>query len=120
MSRRPFSDPILATPATPRRWPRQTSKSERLIRRLLLAWLLLLGALLLTQAFPFPGSARLGYGMLVAVALGSPVAALLLLWWVAIGLRDAYHRLRVLRRAAKWYCQAPSDDWLNEERKRPK
>lgn len=115
MSRHPFIDPILATQATPRRRLRRASKSERLIYRLLLSWLLLLGALLLTQVFPFPGSARLGYGLLVAVALGSPVVALLLLWWVGLGLRDAYHRLRVLRRAAKWRRQSPSDDWLAQE-----
>lgn len=65
MSRRPFSDPILATQATPRRRPGHTSKRERLIRRLLL------GALLLTQAFPFLGSTRLGYGLLVAVVLAA-------------------------------------------------
>jgi len=115
MSRRPFTDPTLAAQATTRRRrSRRASKSEQLIHRLLLAWLLLLGALLLTQVLPFPGSARLGYWLIVAVALGSPVVALLLLWWVGLGLRDAYHRLRVLRRAAKWSRPAPSDAWLEE------
>lgn len=114
MSRRPFTDPTLAAQATTRRrQPRRASKSEQLIHRLLLAWLLL-GALLLTQVLPFPGSARLGYWLIVAVALGSPVVALLLLWWVGLGLRDAYHRLRVMRRAAKWSRPAPSDAWLEE------
>ena len=70
---------------------------------------------MLTQAFPFPGSARLGYWLLVAVALGIPVVGLLLLWWVGLGLRDAYYRLRVLRRAAKWKRKEPSDDWMEQE-----
>ena len=116
MSRRPFNHSVLATRLAARhRRRRPERKSERLIRRLLLAWLLLLGGTLLTQAFPFPGSAQLGYGLVVAVALGSPVVGLLLLWWVVLGLYDAYYRLRVLRRAAKWSRQVPSDAWMDEE-----
>lgn len=119
MSRRSLNYSVLVTRfANRNRRRRPDPKSERLIRRLLLAWLLLLGGTLLTQVFPFPGSARLGYGLVVAVALGSPVVGLLLLWWVGLGLRDAYYRLRMLRRAAKWRRQAPSDAWLEEERSR--
>ena len=91
------------------------SKSERIIRRLLLAWLLLLGGVLLTQAFPFPGSTRLGYWLLVAVALGSPVVAGLILWLMGLRLREAFHRLRVLRRAAKWKRKERSDAWALED-----
>ncbi len=78
------------------------TRSERVIYSLLIAWLLLLGGVLLTQVHPFSGSARLGYWLLVVVALGSPVVALLLLWLMGLRLWEAFSRLRVLRRAAKW------------------
>ncbi len=87
------------------------AKSERIIRRLLLAWLLLLAGVLLTQVRPFLGGARLGYWLLVVVALGSPVVALLLLWLMGLRLREAFYRLRVLRRAAKWKRKLPLGSW---------
>jgi hypothetical protein len=87
------------------------AKSERIIRRLLLVWLLLLAGVLLTQVYPFSGSARLGYWLLVVVALGSPVVALLLLWLIGLRLREAFYRVRVLRRAARWKRKAPLGFW---------
>jgi len=81
------------------------------MRRLLLAWLLLLAGVLLTQVRPFSGSVRLGYWLLVVVALGSPVVALLLLWLTGLRLREAFYRLRVLRRAAKWKRKLPLGSW---------
>ncbi len=84
------------------------TKSERIIRRLLVTWLLLLGGVLLIQAYPFAGSTRLGYGLLVVVALGSPAVALLLLWLMGLRLREALYRWRVLRRAAKWKRKVPA------------
>ena len=75
---------------------------ERIIRKLLLAWLVLLGTLLLAQVVPLPGGAGLSYGLIWVVALTSPVAALLILWLMGFRLREALHRLRVLRRAARW------------------
>jgi hypothetical protein len=91
-------------------------KSEPIIRRLLIAWLLLLGGALLTQAFPFPGSTRLGYWLVVAVALGSPVVALLLFWLMGQDLRRFFYRLRVLRRAAKWKrTEPPTSSWFKQE-----
>ena len=72
-----------------------------MIHKLLLAWVLLLGASLLTQVFPFSGSARLGYWFLLVVALTSPVVIVLLFFVVVLGLREAFYRLRVLRRAVK-------------------
>jgi hypothetical protein len=87
----------------------------QIIRKLLIAWLLLLGALLLTQALPLPAGARLGYGLMWVVALTSPVAAGLLLWLAAVRLRMALYRLRVLRRAARWKGQAPPTPCIREE-----
>lgn len=86
-----------------------------MIRKLLLAWLLLLGALLLTQVLPPPAGARLGYGLVWVVALCSPVVALLILWLVGLRIREALHRLRVLRRAAKWKRQQPLPPWTGPE-----
>jgi fatty acid desaturase len=71
---------------------------ERTIRYLLLAWLLLVGGVLLSQSL---GHSRLAYGLLVTVAWGSP-AVVALLWVVWQGLRGSFRRLQVLRRAAKW------------------
>jgi hypothetical protein len=90
-------------------------KSERIIRRLLVAWLLLFGGVLLTQWHPFPGSMRLGYWLLVAVALGSPVVALLMLWLLGARLRELGYRVRVLRRAAKWKRKEPPTTWFEQE-----
>ncbi|NML67132.1 hypothetical protein HHL22_18155 [Hymenobacter sp. RP-2-7] len=116
MPRPPFTPASVAVQVAARNRRRgRQSKSERVIHRLLLAWVLLLGGLLLLQAYPFPGSAQLSYWLVVAVALGSPVVAGLLLWLAGLGLRSAYHQLRVLRRAAQWTRQEPSDEWLNEE-----
>ena len=82
---------------------------ERLIRRLLLAWLILLGALLLSQRV----APQLSYGLLVAVAWGCPVVVVLLFWRVVLGLRESWHRFKVLRRAAKWRREKPANkDWL--------
>ena len=85
-----------------------STKSERVIRRLLSTWLLLLAGVLLTQVRSFSGSPRLGYWLLVVVALGSPIVALLLLWLMGLRLRETFYRLRVLRRAAKWKRKAPA------------
>lgn len=87
---------------------------ERITRKLLLTWVLLLGAYLLTQVFPFSGSARLGYWLLLVVALTSPVVVLLLFLRVGVGLREALYRLRVLRRAAKWKRKEPRVPWTGE------
>ena len=84
---------------------------EPTIRRLLLAWLALLAALLLSQQLAL----RLSDGLLVAVTVGSPVVAGLLLRPVAFGLREAIHRWRVLRQAANWKRPRPTDDeWLTK------
>lgn len=87
-----------------------------LIRHLLLLWLALLAALLLSQRL----APSLNYGLMLALALGCPVVAGLLLWWAVLELRQAWHRVRVLRRAAKWprlrrerYAQG--DEWWKEE-----
>ncbi len=115
MSRRPFNHSPLGARFVARSWRHQYgAKSEPIIRRLLLAWLLPLGGVLLTQALPFPGSTRLGYWLMVVVALGSPVVILLLLWVVGLGLRNAFYRLRVLRRAARWKRKVPPADWFEE------
>jgi hypothetical protein len=116
MSRRPFSDPLSAAQfASRNRRPRREATSKRLINRLLSAWLLLIGAVLLTQAFPFPGSTHIGYWLMVGIVLGIPLLALLTLWLMSIELREAFHRLRVLRRAAKWKRKEPSTSWLEED-----
>ena len=87
---------------------------ERIIRKLLLAWLLLLGALLLTQVLPLPGGAQLSLGLVWVVALTSPVVALLILWLLGIRLRETLHRARVLWRARHWRRKRPADDsWLD-------
>jgi hypothetical protein len=85
---------------------------ERLIPRLLLAWLVLLAALLLSERL----APHLRYGLLVAVACGSPVVVVLLLWRVVLGLREAWRRFQVLRRAAKWRREKPgSREWMAEQ-----
>lgn len=84
---------------------------ERTIHRLLLAWVLLLSAVILAQEFPFPGSARLSYWLFVVVALTSPVVVVLLFVHVGRGLRAAFYRLRVLRRAARWPRKGPRAPW---------
>ena len=88
---------------------------ERIIRKLLLAWVLLLGALLLTQVLPLPGGARLGYGLVWVVMLTSPVVALLIFWLLGIRMREILHRVRVLRRAMKWKRKTPLTPWPGEE-----
>jgi hypothetical protein len=75
-----------------------------LIRRLLLAWLSLLAALLLSQRF----APSLGYGLMLAVAAGCPVVAGLLLWVMWLRLREAWRRAQVLRRTARWKRPKPS------------
>jgi len=87
---------------------------ERIIRKLLLAWVLLLAALYLTQVLPLPGGARLGLGLVWVVALTSPVVALLILWLLGIRLRETLHRARVLWRARYWRRKRPADDsWMD-------
>jgi hypothetical protein len=82
---------------------------ERLIHRLLLVWLALLAGLLLSQQF----APRLSYGLLVAVAFGSPVVVVLLLGRVVLGLRQAWHRALVLRRAGRWRREKPDNrNWM--------
>ena len=88
---------------------------ERISRKLLLTWVLLLGTCLLTQVLPFPGSIRLGYWCFLVVALTSPVVILLLFWTVVLGLCEAVYRVRVLRRAAKWKRKEPQAPWPGEE-----
>ncbi|MBF9219696.1 hypothetical protein [Hymenobacter ruricola] len=86
---------------------------ERLLHRLLLAWLALLAALLLSLRF----APALSYGLLLAVAIGCPVVVGLLLGLVALGLRGAWRRARVLRRAAKWRREQPDNrEWLGRDR----
>ena len=91
-----------------------------IIRKLLLGWLALIGALLLMQALPLPKGAvgyvaELSYVLAWVVALTSPVAALLLIWLMLFRLREALHRLRVLRRAAKWKWKRPAANWPEKE-----
>ena len=74
--------------------------------------MLLLGASLLTQVFPFPGMVRLGYWFLLVAALTSPVVIVLLL--VVLELREAFYRLRVRRRAVKWKRKEPRASWTGE------
>jgi hypothetical protein len=83
---------------------------ERLPRCLLLVWLGLLGGVLLSQAL---GHTRLACGLLVAVAYGIPVVVGVLLRFVWRGLRTSFHRLQVLRRAARWkkWPDREGDDW---------
>ncbi|WP_022822867.1 hypothetical protein [Hymenobacter norwichensis] len=84
---------------------------ERIIRLLLIGWLLLLGGVLLAYHY---GYSLLAYRLLWAVAIGSPAVVLALLVRVGLGLRDAWHRVRVLRRARRWRRrQQPNDQWMN-------
>ena len=116
MLRRPFSDPSwTAQSATRRRRPERDAKSKRLVNRLFLGWLALLGGVLLTQACPFPGSTQIGCWLLAALALGIPLVALLMLWLMSLELREAFQRIRVLRRAAKWKPKELSTAWLEQE-----
>ena len=88
---------------------------ERLIRRFLIVWLSLLGGVLLVQQIPFSASPRLGYWLLLAVAGGSPVVVVLLLWQSLLRLRDAARRLRMVRRARQWKQPQRNenlDNWL--------
>jgi hypothetical protein len=86
---------------------------ERLIRRLLIVWLLLLGGVLLAYHY---GYSPLAYRLLWAVAIGSPVVGLLLLARVVLGLRNAWHRARVLRRARRWRHKQEADDrWMDTQ-----
>lgn len=90
---------------------------ERTIRRVLIAWLSLIGGAVLTQQVPFPGSRRLGYWLLAAVVSGIPVVMAGCLWLAGLGLQDALWRIRVLRRAAKWKWprrREHAEDWLKD------
>ncbi|MGI4871835.1 MAG: hypothetical protein ACRYFX_11740 [Janthinobacterium lividum] len=73
--------------------------SEHTTRRLLAAWLLVLGGVLLVQHL---GWTQLAYWLLWAVALGCPVVAVLLLWLIWLRLREVWRRARVLWRAWRW------------------
>ena len=107
----PRHRPSRLVPATAN--PYTYRQMERIIRKLLLAWLLL-GALYLTQVLPLPGGARLGLGLVWVVALTSPVVALLILWLLGIRLRETLHRVRVLWRARHWRRKRPADDsWMD-------
>ena len=87
---------------------------ERIIRKSLLAWVLLLGAQLLTQVLPLPGAARLGYGLVWVLMLTSPVVALLILWLLGMRMRETLHRVRVLRRARYWRRKRAADKrWMD-------
>jgi hypothetical protein len=86
---------------------------ERLIRRLLALWLLLIGGMLLAYHC---GYSTLAYFLIWAVAIGSPVAGLLLLAHVVLGLREAWHRVRVLRRARHWQPKRKVDNrWMDTQ-----
>ena len=81
--------------------------------RLLLVWLSLLGGMLLSQSL---GYTQLAYGLLVVVVCGIPVVVVVLLRFVWLGLRHHFHRLLVLRRAAKWkWPSRHNDDWLQQK-----
>jgi len=49
-----------------------------------------------------------------AVAIGSPIVVLLLLAHAVLGLREAWHRVRVLRRARHWRRQRAADNRWKE------
>ncbi len=83
-------------------------QGEQLPCRLLAAWLLLVGGVLLAQVCL---ATRLSYWLLVAVALGSPAVVLLLLWLMGWRLRAGLHRLRAWRRASSRRRQRPADAW---------
>ena len=86
---------------------------ERIIRRLLIGWLLLLGGVLLAY---HGGYSILAYRLFWAVAIGSPIVALLLLVHAGLGLREAWHRVWVLRRARHWRRQRPADNrWMETQ-----
>ena len=88
---------------------------ERIIRKLLLAWVLLLGAQLLTQVLTLPGGARLGHGLVWVLMLTSPIVAGLILWLLVLMMRETLHRLRVLRRARHWRRQRTADNrWMED------
>ena len=107
-SPRPNSSPVVVK-------TRKGRRMERIIHRLLLAWVLLLGAVIGTQVLPFSGSAQLGYGLFLVVAFTSPIVVVLLPLHVVRGLRAAFYRVRVLRRAAKWTRKEPPTSWPGEE-----
>jgi fumarate reductase subunit D len=87
---------------------------ECLIRKSLLAWVLLLGALLLTQVLPLPRAVEVGYALVWVVMFTSPLAGVLILGLVVMRLREARHRLRVLRRARHWHRrQEASGQWMD-------
>jgi len=97
MLRQPVSNPSWAAQsATRSRRPERNAKSKRLLHRLLLGWLGLLGGVLLTQALPFPGSTHIGVWLMVATVLGLPLLMLLTLWLMSLELREAFRRVRVL------------------------
>ena len=81
---------------------------ERIIRRLLIGWLLWLSGVLLAYHY---GYSLLAYRLLWAVAIGSPVVGVLLLARVVLGLCDAWRRVRVLRRARHWRHKQEADNW---------
>jgi hypothetical protein len=90
---------------------------ERTIRRVCIAWLGAIGGAVLTQQVCFPGSRYLGYGFLVAAVGGIPVVMAGNLWLAGVELRDAWWRMRVLRRATKWKWpqrREHANDWLKE------
>lgn len=84
---------------------------ERIIRRFLMSWLLLLGSVLLTQHL---GYSQLAYWLLVLVAASLPLVIVALLARMGLGLREAWQRVQVLRRANKWMrWRQPDDGWLH-------
>jgi len=86
---------------------------ERLIHRLLIGWLLLLGGVLLAYHC---GYSALAYRLFWAVAIGSPIVALLLLAHAVLRLREAWHQMRVLRRARHWRRQRGADNrWMETQ-----
>lgn len=99
--------PVAANPYTYR-------QMERIIRKSLLTWVLLLGAQFLTQVLPLPGGARLGLGLGWVIMLTSPVVALFILLLLGLRLRETLYRVRVLRRARYWRRKRAADNsWLD-------
>ncbi|WP_161599490.1 hypothetical protein [Hymenobacter nivis] len=86
---------------------------ERLIRRLLMVWLLLLGGVLLAYHL---GYSSLAYPLMWAVAIGSPIVVLLLLAHTVLGLREVWHRVQALRRARHWRRKPKADNrWMDTQ-----
>jgi len=84
---------------------------ERLIYRIRLLWVLLLGGALLTQ---YVGWSKLAYWFFVPVVVGLPLMLLAMLRELVLQARHIWWRIQRLRRARKWKRERPSDArWIN-------